>query len=169
MSRWKLGSMVRTNGLFHLLINGVYWGYNPPILTFDPNFLGHPSGYFWTPKLKPIEMEKNPIDKRRIWIPSSWPHLSHFWGRFFCTICWGITHTIHGTGIFTYMKTRKINHPCMVNIPYMDGMGHMFHQHFQNSWWFLKAPHGAYFLFKPNRWAEQTKRIHFIKCWVVQR
>ena len=22
----------------------VYWGYNPLILTFDPNFLGHPSG-----------------------------------------------------------------------------------------------------------------------------
>ena len=28
----------RINGLFHLLINGVYWGYNPLILTFDPNF-----------------------------------------------------------------------------------------------------------------------------------
>ena len=26
MSRWKLGSMVRINGLFHLLINGLYWG-----------------------------------------------------------------------------------------------------------------------------------------------
>ena len=38
MSRWKLGSMVRVNGLFHLLINGVYWGYNPLILTIDPNF-----------------------------------------------------------------------------------------------------------------------------------
>ena len=25
----KLGSMVRINGLFHLLINGIYWGYNP--------------------------------------------------------------------------------------------------------------------------------------------
>ena len=28
--------MVRINGLFHLLINGVYWGYNPlinPLLT----------------------------------------------------------------------------------------------------------------------------------------
>ena len=38
MSRWKLGSMVRIGGLFHLLRNGVYWGYNPLILTFDPNF-----------------------------------------------------------------------------------------------------------------------------------
>ena len=28
---------------YNLLINGVYWGYNPLILTFDPNFLGHPS------------------------------------------------------------------------------------------------------------------------------
>ena len=27
--RRKLGSMVRINGLFHLLINGVYWGYHP--------------------------------------------------------------------------------------------------------------------------------------------
>ena len=34
----KLGSMVRINGLFHLLVNGVYWGYNPLILTIDPNF-----------------------------------------------------------------------------------------------------------------------------------
>ena len=34
----NLGSMVRINGLFHLLINGVYWGYNLLILTIDPNF-----------------------------------------------------------------------------------------------------------------------------------
>ena len=26
------------NGLFHLLINGVYWGCNPLILAIDPNF-----------------------------------------------------------------------------------------------------------------------------------
>ena len=30
--------MVRINGLFHLLINKVYWSYIPLILTFDPNF-----------------------------------------------------------------------------------------------------------------------------------
>ena len=33
--------MVRSNGLFHLLVNGVYWGYNPftnHLLTS----LGHP-------------------------------------------------------------------------------------------------------------------------------
>ena len=44
----KLGSMVRVNGLFHLLVNGIYIYiyigvitydiYNPLILTFDPNF-----------------------------------------------------------------------------------------------------------------------------------
>ena len=34
----KLGSMVRINGLFHLLINVVYCGYNLHLLTFDPNF-----------------------------------------------------------------------------------------------------------------------------------
>ena len=34
MSRWKLGSMVRINGLVHLLLNGVYWGYKPLIVTF---------------------------------------------------------------------------------------------------------------------------------------
>ena len=28
---------------YNLLINGIYWGYNPLILTIDPNFLGHPS------------------------------------------------------------------------------------------------------------------------------
>ena len=26
----------------NLLINGMYWGYNPLVLTFDPNFLEHP-------------------------------------------------------------------------------------------------------------------------------
>ena len=35
--------MDRISGLFHPPINGVYWGYNPLILTIDPNFLGHPS------------------------------------------------------------------------------------------------------------------------------
>ena len=34
--------IVRINGLFHLLINGVY----PLILTIDPNFQGHPSMRF---------------------------------------------------------------------------------------------------------------------------
>ena len=43
MSRWKLGSMVIGSMGYNLLIHGVYWGYNPLILTFDPNFLGHPS------------------------------------------------------------------------------------------------------------------------------
>ena len=28
----------RINGLFHLFSNGICWGYNPLILTFDPNF-----------------------------------------------------------------------------------------------------------------------------------
>ena len=40
----KLGSMVRIDGLFHLLRNGIYWGYNPLILTFFPALpTGHPS------------------------------------------------------------------------------------------------------------------------------
>ena len=29
-------------GYFTYLINGIYWGYNPLILTIYPNFLGHP-------------------------------------------------------------------------------------------------------------------------------
>ena len=33
----------RINGLFHLVINGVYWGEITHLLTIDPNFLGHPS------------------------------------------------------------------------------------------------------------------------------
>ena len=37
VSKWLV------NGLFHLLINGIYWVYSPLILTIDPNFLGHPS------------------------------------------------------------------------------------------------------------------------------
>ena len=43
MSRWKLGSMGRITGLFHLLIYGVYCRYKPLVLTFDPNFPTHPS------------------------------------------------------------------------------------------------------------------------------
>ena len=34
---------------YNLLIHGIYWGYNPLILTFDPNFLGHPSIDPFTP------------------------------------------------------------------------------------------------------------------------
>ena len=30
-------------GYYNLFVNGVWWGYNPLILTIDPNFLGHPS------------------------------------------------------------------------------------------------------------------------------
>ena len=38
-----IGSMVRINGLFHLLRNGVLIGVITDLLTFDPNLLGHPS------------------------------------------------------------------------------------------------------------------------------
>ena len=42
MCRWKLGSMVRISGLFHLPIKwDIPWGYNPLILTFDPHFQRH--------------------------------------------------------------------------------------------------------------------------------
>ena len=36
------GSCWRYLGLITLLINGVYWGYNPLIPTFYQHFLGHP-------------------------------------------------------------------------------------------------------------------------------
>ena len=53
------------NGLFHLLINGVYWGYKPLIVTFDPNFLGHPSTSishrFSTHSSAIIDVAKKPI------------------------------------------------------------------------------------------------------------
>ena len=39
----KIGSMVRINGLSHLLINGIYWGEITHLQTIDPIFLGHPS------------------------------------------------------------------------------------------------------------------------------
>ena len=38
MSRWKLGSMVRINGLFYLLLNGVFLGVITQLQTIDPNF-----------------------------------------------------------------------------------------------------------------------------------
>ena len=39
MPRWKLGSLVSKWVIsYNLLINGVYWSYNPLIPTFDPNF-----------------------------------------------------------------------------------------------------------------------------------
>ena len=43
----KLRSMVNRYS-YNRLISGsiLYWGYNPLILSFDPNFLGHPSSSF---------------------------------------------------------------------------------------------------------------------------
>ena len=80
MSRWKevIGSVRRINGLFHLLINGVYWGYNPLILTIDPNFLGHPSvgdfGAFTSLKMNGMEPNNHPIKKE-----NHLPSTSIFW------------------------------------------------------------------------------------------
>ena len=37
----------RINWLFHLLINGIYRGYNPLILSFDPNFQQDTQVYLW--------------------------------------------------------------------------------------------------------------------------
>ena len=42
-SKWSV------NGLFHQPIDGIYWGYNPLILTIDPIFLGHPRRCVETP------------------------------------------------------------------------------------------------------------------------
>ena len=54
--------MVRINGLFHLLINGVYWGYNPftNLVLTSSNFLGHPSRARTPRKLTAVEPEKEP-------------------------------------------------------------------------------------------------------------
>ncbi len=53
----------------NLLINGVYWGYNPLILTFDPNFLGHPS---WDLPDDPVILGRS--------VSKSCPWLRHFAG-----------------------------------------------------------------------------------------
>ena len=50
--------MVRINVLFHLLINGVYWAYNPRILTISSLPTGHPSrGKFYLQIVK-VQQEK---------------------------------------------------------------------------------------------------------------
>ena len=39
MSPSKLGSKVRISGFLHLLVNGIYWGYNPltpPKINIEP-------------------------------------------------------------------------------------------------------------------------------------
>ena len=56
MSHWDGDGSDRMNGelgsmrKFHLYLEmgytDVYWGCNPLILTIDPNFLRHPSGWF---------------------------------------------------------------------------------------------------------------------------
>ena len=65
----KLGSMVRIDGLFHLLINRVFDGVkNALIRTFDPNFLGQPSSLMFTPAgAKPPEA---PLPYRSHWWPA---------------------------------------------------------------------------------------------------
>ena len=51
ISRWKLGSMVSLNGLFHLLINGIYWGYNPLIRSpLIPALPGTSKYKVWAPE-----------------------------------------------------------------------------------------------------------------------
>ena len=44
---------------YNLVIKGVYSGYNPLILTFDPNFLGHPSRVFVTPQIVAMGFESD--------------------------------------------------------------------------------------------------------------
>ena len=56
MSRWKLGSMVRINGLVHLLINGVNIGVITHFLTIDPNFQRNiqvVGGFHWIISISP--------------------------------------------------------------------------------------------------------------------
>ena len=104
MSRWKLGSMVRINGFFHLLINGVYWGCHSPILTFDPNFLGHPSGYFWTPKLKLWDGQKS------YWLATSeslWLATSESFPRVFSAPYVEVSPIPSMYGIFTYIYQKN--------------------------------------------------------------
>ena len=75
MSRWKLGSNgLLINGSFHrpiLYYNGVYWGYNPLILTIDPNFLGHPSrvGFFFCG-----QHHRLTLGLKSWWVTPSRPH-----------------------------------------------------------------------------------------------
>ena len=61
MSRWKLGSMVRINGLVHLLINGVNIGVITHFLTIDPNFQRNiqvVGGFHWITSPKDRHLEK---------------------------------------------------------------------------------------------------------------
>ena len=70
---------------YNLLLNGVCWGYNPLILTFGPNFLGHPSSHphktagtkgqyrnFWyrqySTRLGDSSFDWSPLQ------PTLWPH-----------------------------------------------------------------------------------------------
>ena len=65
-------------------------GYNPLILSIDPIFLGHPA--------EPVAQVSSaePRDK------CAAIQMFHKFGF--------QTHRIHGAGIYTYMKTIKINH-----------------------------------------------------------
>ena len=64
----KLGSMVRINGLFHLLLNRVFVGAKKALIrTFDPNFLGQPSSLMFTP----AEAKPSP--------EATQPYRSHWW------------------------------------------------------------------------------------------
>ena len=58
----------RINGLFHLLINWVYWGYNPLILTIDPNFLGHPSKTHFIMAGQPTPHPPGHVPPSEIWV-----------------------------------------------------------------------------------------------------
>ena len=122
MSCWKSGSMVRINGVFHLLINGVYWGYNPLILTIDPNF--QRDIQVVDPYLMPEIMSRGTNDSQtclRIFIFSDWCQimfgvcsgLSLFmisWSIRKNTCCWFGVELWKRTPIHQSKKPRRI--PC---------------------------------------------------------
>ena len=65
MSCWTLGSMVSQWVISPTYKWFVYWGYNPLILTFDPNFLAGTSRWVFFPKLRIFW--RQPLDPRT-WI-----------------------------------------------------------------------------------------------------
>ena len=68
MSRWKLGSMVRIKGLFHLLINGVYWSYHP----LTNHLLTSTWTSKWTNRTHYFVLWVDDVFEERAWIWRGW-------------------------------------------------------------------------------------------------
>ena len=116
------------SGLFHThpIVLQIYGKYIPLSLLWLPEKPSNMYGpYIYVYRACPVTLVHNGIVQKGPFINLQDFHWQTVFRQgpkyLYVHIC---TPSIHGTGIFTYMKTIKINQ-MLVNLPYRDGMGYI--------------------------------------------